>query len=686
MAVELRPLGVRCNLQCQYCYQHPQRDAANIAHSYDMSAMKQALIAGDSPFTLFGGEPLLMAKDDLAQLWALGHEHHGTNAIQTNGTLIDAEHIRMFRRYAVRVGLSLDGPAAHNDARWLGTLPRTRLATQRAQRALEQLCDEGIPVGLIVTLHSTNASPARLPVLLSWVRALAARGLRALRLHLLESDNSAVRDTYALSDQHNILAMRGFLALSRELPRLQVEPFEDMRRMLMGEDESAGCTWRGCDPYNTEAVQGIEGDGSRSNCGRTNKDGIDFQPAETRGMERSLALHCTPQQHGGCQGCRFFLMCKGQCPGTALHGDWRNRSEHCAVWKALYTDMEALISAAGKRPLSLSSKRPALEHSLAAAWRSGENITLARLLHVTVQPRRSVPPPPRHPLPDFLRITWTSPRAQSLWEPRLQRIRAAWTQAQWQSVRAGVRPCALLLATPAVALDHQQLALHGLTVAGLWSGRLPSSPRGYAVVIGANPATVAEFRHAWEHDHHDRIGELLGYPPCCRRSHQQLSQQDVADPIWQLAAASAPFAHDEPHVVQGLPHSNILWRALGVQPVPHTPCSFTCTHSAALAHQIRAAAQQAGVDAPALDWRDQILSWPAEWSALHGIAETKGPVVKFATRTDVTAERRIVRFAGTTLPDEAANGIAFPYQAAARRPRVTSGASFRRGIHHAAGG
>ena len=27
MSIELRPLGVACNLACHYCYQNPQRDA-----------------------------------------------------------------------------------------------------------------------------------------------------------------------------------------------------------------------------------------------------------------------------------------------------------------------------------------------------------------------------------------------------------------------------------------------------------------------------------------------------------------------------------------------------------------------------------------------------------------------------------------------------------------------------------
>jgi uncharacterized protein len=43
MSVELRPLGIRCNIQCQYCYQNPQRDAGNVPRSYDMARMKEAV-------------------------------------------------------------------------------------------------------------------------------------------------------------------------------------------------------------------------------------------------------------------------------------------------------------------------------------------------------------------------------------------------------------------------------------------------------------------------------------------------------------------------------------------------------------------------------------------------------------------------------------------------------------------
>jgi uncharacterized protein len=55
MTVEVRPLGVKCNLQCLYCYENPQRDAKNLLHSYDIEKMKEGIEREGREFTLFGG-------------------------------------------------------------------------------------------------------------------------------------------------------------------------------------------------------------------------------------------------------------------------------------------------------------------------------------------------------------------------------------------------------------------------------------------------------------------------------------------------------------------------------------------------------------------------------------------------------------------------------------------------------
>ena len=56
----------------------------------------------------------------------------------------------------------------------------------------------------------------------------------------------------------------------------------------------------------------------------TNKDGIDYVKADRPGYERYLALYQTPQEYGGCQGCRFLVSCaRGNVQGTAISsGDW----------------------------------------------------------------------------------------------------------------------------------------------------------------------------------------------------------------------------------------------------------------------------------------------------------------------------------------------------------------------------
>lgn len=194
MVVAVLPVGVRCNLQCGYCYEDPQRDAGNAGDGYDIASIKASVMReAGGPFLLFGGEPLLLRKEALRDLWAWGLDQYGSNVLQTNGSLIDDDHIEMFHRYKVRVGISVDGPEELNDARWHGTLEKTRAATRRTQQAIARLSTEGIPVSLIVILHRLNATANTIPRLTAWFGELAAKGVRRIGLHLLEVESEAGR-------------------------------------------------------------------------------------------------------------------------------------------------------------------------------------------------------------------------------------------------------------------------------------------------------------------------------------------------------------------------------------------------------------------------------------------------------------------------------------------------------------
>ena len=380
MSVELRPLGVHCNISCQYCYQNPQRDAGNFVKQYDLEAMKTAVQREGGPFTLFGGEPLLVDEDDLEALWAWGLEKYGSNGIQTNGSLINDNHIRMFKQYKVRVGISIDGPGELNDVRWAGNLERTRLATAKTETAIARLCQEGVTPGIIVTLHRANATPGKLPILHDWLRVMDKINVTSVRLHVLEVEHPLIRHKYALSTQENLDALLSFAQLETELKKLRFDVFHDIRNLLLCKDEHATCVWMACDPYTTTAVRGVEGTGQRSNCGRTNKNGIDFVKADHLGYERYLALYHTPQEYGGCKGCRFFVVCKGECPGTAIDGDWRNRTQDCEVWKELFAHIEADLISQGVTPVSTHPNRIHLESAMLSAWSQGSNPGMQKTL------------------------------------------------------------------------------------------------------------------------------------------------------------------------------------------------------------------------------------------------------------------------------------------------------------------
>ena len=382
MTIELEPVGVVCNLSCPYCYEHPMRDAGNFRHkTYSVEKMLAGLEKEGGPFILFGGEPLLTDIDDLETIFKWGFEKYGGNGIQTNGTLITDRHIEMFKNYKVHVGISVDGPDDMNDTRWAGSLEKTRELTKKSMTAIKRLLDEKISMGLIITIHKKNGLPKYRERFRNWIRELRSWGVDGARLHPLEIDHNAVGETLALTPEQNVeflLDMWEF-ELTELKGRFTFDLFRDIDMMMHINDDRATCTFRACDPYTTHAVQGIDSQGNQSNCGRGNKDGINWIKAQYDGYERQIALYHTPEEHGGCQGCRFFLMCKGHCPGTGVGMDWRNKTDTCLNWKTLFGMYEKLMLKKGEQPFSLHPDLKKYEETMLYGFSRGIELRLTQI-------------------------------------------------------------------------------------------------------------------------------------------------------------------------------------------------------------------------------------------------------------------------------------------------------------------
>src|SRR5262245_21973402 len=125
-------IASRCNLDCSYCYVYNKGDESYKAQPNRMSSTTiSALLSRvanhcleedlhEVTFVFHGGEPLLAGRDFLFQFVRdaaaiLGSHVKPTYVLQTNGTLLTAEWLELFRELNIAFGISLDGPAAVND-------------------------------------------------------------------------------------------------------------------------------------------------------------------------------------------------------------------------------------------------------------------------------------------------------------------------------------------------------------------------------------------------------------------------------------------------------------------------------------------------------------------------------------------------------------------------------------------
>lgn len=296
-------------------------------------------------------------------------------------------------------------------------------------------------------------------------------------------------------------------------------------------------------------------------------------------------------------------------------------------------------------------------------------------------------------LPDFNRHAWTSELARSIWEPRIARILRAWLDVEWLSVAAGTRECGLIWIFPETLQllipkwEAAHLSAVQLQFGDYYSGtNLLSAPTSVSgmicVVVGALDKTE-QLRHAWQRSDDDEIGSLLGYPTCCRAFFRDVwIAQRCLDTTWAMAEnTSAPSVQGIVRVElpsQILPLANILWRWLGVRAVPHLPCRFDCSASIDFGKRLLEIARNNGYSEEA-EWITEILDWPVEWSALHGIAEVKSPLTKLSTRTDATAGKWVVQWVGMNYPKEGAVGLHFPFRPP-RKPMLTGSQEARPGL------
>jgi hypothetical protein len=283
-------------------------------------------------------------------------------------------------------------------------------------------------------------------------------------------------------------------------------------------------------------------------------------------------------------------------------------------------------------------------------------------------------------LREFVRLAWVSTKAREVWAPRLAAIVRACGDLEWRSVAIGARPVAMLSHVDGAKWSTAAVSAH-LRIQECQSG---------GILVAASPETLRQASAAQTASDHETLGGLLGYPDCCARWFSSLCTslgQSWLDPTWFIGHPSAHAALSSDITQRNVPatcpaDTNVLLRYIGLRRILHMPCDFSCPASVQRAKLLRKSMYDTGfVNESA--WLDEVLSWPASWSALHGILEVKTPIFKFTTAIDATAREIRLNWLAAAYPNEAAPALRFPFLVVGAN-RVTGSAAFVRGLQEVA--
>lgn len=123
-----KPVGSICNLDCKYCYYLEKEKLYPATENFRMPEpvleeyIRQYIASQSVPeisFAWQGGEPTLLGVDFFRKAVDFQQKHAGgkkiSNALQTNGVLLDDEWCEFFTANGFLIGLSVDGPRELHD-------------------------------------------------------------------------------------------------------------------------------------------------------------------------------------------------------------------------------------------------------------------------------------------------------------------------------------------------------------------------------------------------------------------------------------------------------------------------------------------------------------------------------------------------------------------------------------------
>lgn len=321
-----------CNLRCKHCYFECEKASENeMGIGEYLRIVNEFVELGGISLLLTGGEPLLR-RDILfgTVKHARDYAEIGRIVVDTNGTLLTETDAKLFAKYDVDVGVSLDGATSdtHDFIRGKGAYDKTI-------KAIEKLVNAGAKVTTGTTLMKPNFKEFK-----SIIRLGKELGVDSVNFNMLKVSGRAKDNEKEIvcSVEDVLSTVKKILKASKEIEmKTSIETMElDLKKLESGTDLcGAGTTVLSIsangDVYPCDALYF---DKLKAGNIRTQKLNDIWKNSPVLKIFRDLSV----TRIEGCKDCEIKFICGGACLAERydLYKSFEKCTPMCPVYKAIH--------------------------------------------------------------------------------------------------------------------------------------------------------------------------------------------------------------------------------------------------------------------------------------------------------------------------------------------------------------
>lgn len=345
----IKPASAVCNLDCAYCF-YLDRDADPYKELPARRMIRDTLERlvdtylfysyPNATFAFQGGEPTLAGLDFFTDCVEFQKRYgrdgqNVSNALQTNGVLLDENWAQLFREYHWLIGLSLDGPEEINDAYRFNKAGRG--TWKQVMHGLEALQKGKVDFNILCVLSQANVGKAK--ELWNFYKSLGVDNLQFIPLAEFHRDGSRMPFTIT-AEEYGKFLVELFELWWPERRKMRVRFFDNVAEALAGMKPGSCTLHETCDSYVVVEYGGdvYPCDFFVESSWKIGNITLDSWSEIARRSRRYQFARQKTLAHPECQVCEWQSICHGGCPKFrhGPNGQFEDLDYFCQAYKMIY--------------------------------------------------------------------------------------------------------------------------------------------------------------------------------------------------------------------------------------------------------------------------------------------------------------------------------------------------------------